>query len=413
MGFWGGTRRRAEKILGLFLLVAAISPVAQEKERSHQERFADPQTLRQGEERQATLRLRKNPNDAQALEERGVARLRMGRTEPALADLERAAKLTPKSADVRANLAYGLMQQRRWREALEVARAALALDPNHVAANAYAGHILLLTGGDLLEALACLEKAASRSPDDVDVRIDLLNANLRRHELGRAGVDLRVLRLLLPSGDARLWYEEGLIQADSGDLTVAIDRFQRALAADGRLEAARQGLGLALAQAGRWQEAIQVLGPLSQAEPGSFPVAYFHALALHNSQRSEAEAEARRALALRPQSSEGESLLGVVLASEGKNAEAIPHLRRARELDAANLEATLALGSVLAEGGPLEEGLALLREAAKIAPESPNVHLALADALRRAGKLKEAEQESQAAESLKQRQQREASEAPR
>jgi tetratricopeptide (TPR) repeat protein len=305
------------------------------------------------------------------------------------------------------------MQQRRWREALEAARAALALNPNHVAGNAYAGHILLLTGGDLSEAIACLERAASRSPDDVDVRIDLLNANLQRHELGRAGVDLRVLRQLLPYGDARLLYEEGLLQADSGNLNVAVERFRRALAADARLDAARRSLGLALAQAGRWQEAIQVLGPLSQAEPDSFAVAYFHALALHNSQRPEAEAEARRAVALRPQSAEGESLLGVILVAKGKSAEAIPHLRRARELDSANFEATLALGGVLAEGGSLEEGLALLREAVKLVPESRNAHLALADALRRAGKPKEAEQESQTAESLKQRPQNQAGEAPR
>ena len=180
MWFWGGTRRRAGSILGLLLLAAALPTVAQEKERSHQERFADPQTLRKREERDASRRLRKNPNDAKALEDRGIARMRMGRTEQALADLQRAATLNPKSPNVRADLAYGLMQQRRWPEALQAARSAVALNPNHIAANAYAGHILLLTGGDVSEAIACLERAASRSPDDVDVRIDLLNAKDRK-----------------------------------------------------------------------------------------------------------------------------------------------------------------------------------------------------------------------------------------
>ncbi len=412
MGFWSSTHRRAGGILGLLLLAGAIPAFSQEKERSHQERFATPQSQREREERAASARLRANPNNAKALEDRGVARLRLGKVDEAVADLKRAAALNPKSPDVHADLAYALMQQRRLPEALEAARAALALNPNHIAANAYAGHVLLVTGGDLAEAIASLERAAGRSPDDVDVRIDLLTAHLQRHELDRAGIDLRVLRLLLPYGDARLWYEEGLIQADSGNLEIAIDRFRRALAADPKLGAARHSLGLALAQAGNWQEAIQLLGPLSQANPGSFSIAYFYALALQNAQRAEAEAEARRALALRPESAEGQVLLGVVLASRGKQEEAIPYLRRARELDPENAEATLALGRILGERGQLDEGVALLREVVKMAPGSANAHLVLAEALRRAGKLEEAGKETQTAESLKQQEQKEGS-APR
>lgn len=403
MGFWRSTHRRAAGILGLLLLAAAAS-AAQEKERSHQERFAAPQTQREQEEREASRRLRTHPNDARALEDRGVARLRLGRVEQGVADLERAAALNPKSPDVRANLAYGMMQRRRLPEALIAARAALALNPNHIAANAYAGHILLATGGDLTQALAHLERAASRSPDDVDVRIDLLTAHLQRGELDRAGIDLRVLRLLLPYGDARLWYEEGLIQADSGNLEAAIDRFQRALAADATLDAAKRSLGLALAQAGRWQEAIQILAPMSQANPESFAIAYFYALSLHSAQQAGAEAEARRAVALRPQSPEGQSLLGVVLATQGKLEEALPYLQRARQADPANADTALALGRVLTEQGKLEEGVALLREVVRLVPESANAHRVLADALRRAGRLQEAEQETRLAESLKQKQ---------
>lgn len=403
MGFWRSTHRRAGGILGL-LLLAATASAAQEKERSHQERFADPQTQREREEREASRRLRTHPNDARALEDRGVARLRLGRVEQGVADLERAAALNPKSPDVRANLAYGMMQRRRLPEALGAARAALALNPNHIAANAYAGHILLATGGDLTQALAHLERAASRSPDDVDVRIDLLTAHLQRGELDRAGIDLRVLRLLLPYGDARLWYEEGLIQADSGNLEVAIDRFQRALAADATLDAAKRSLGLALAQAGRWQEAIQILAPMSRANPESFAISYFYALSLHNAQQGEAEAEARRAVALRPQSPEGQSLLGVVLASRGKLEEALPYLQRARQADPANADTALALGRVLTEQGKLEEGVALLREVVRLVPESANAHQVLGDALRRAGRLQEAEQETRLADGLKQKQ---------
>lgn len=401
---WGGMRRRSASILGLLLLAAAIPAFSQEKERSHQERFADPRALRERDEREANQRLRKNPNDGKALEDRGVARLRMGRVAEAVADLERAAALQPKSADVHADLAYALMQQGKLPEALAAARSALALDPNHIAGNAYAGHILLYSGGDVAEAVASLERAASRSPDDVDVRIDLLETDLRRHDFSRAGIDLQVLRMLLPATDPRLLFEEGVLQADLGNLDTAIERFGRALAANPKLEAARRSLGLALAQAGRWQEALGVLGPLTQAEPQSFALAYFHALALLNAEQAGAEAEARRALALRPDSPEGQALLGQILASGGKPEEALPYLRRAHQLDPSNAEATLALGRILASGGALEEGLALLRQAVQQVPESANAHLTLSDALRRAGSLKEAEQEAQLAESLKQKQ---------
>jgi len=413
MGFGRGTHRRTGRLLALLLLAGALPSFSQEKERSHQERFTPPQAQREREERAATARLRTHPNDAKALDDRGVARLRLGKVDEAVTDLKRAAALAPQSPDYRADLAYALMQQRRLPEALEAARSALALNPNHIAANAYAGHLLLMKGGDLSEAIACLERAASRSPDDVDVRIDLLTAHLQRHELDLAAIDLRVLRLLLPNGDARLWYEEGLIQADSGNLEVAMDRFRRALQADPKLDAARRSLGLALAQAGNWQEAIQILGPLSQANPGSFSIAYFYALALHNAQRAEAEAEARRALALRPESAEGQALLGVVLASRGRQEEAIPYLRRAREADPENAEATLALGRILSERGQSDEGVSLLREAVGMAPKSANGHRLLAEALRRAGKLEEASMESQTAERLKQQEQKEDSEAPR
>jgi tetratricopeptide (TPR) repeat protein len=406
-------RRKVGLILGLALLAAARPGFGQEKELSHQERFADPQTLRQREERDATARLRRNPNDTRALEERGVARVRLGKMAEAVTDLRRAAALDPKSANARADLAFALMQQGRFQEALSTARSALAIKPDHIAANAYVGHLLLQLGGDSAEAIASLQRAASRSPDDVDVRIELLNAHLQQHRPDLAGVDLRVLRMLLPPGDARLFYEDGLLQAELGNLEIAIDRFRRALAANPRLAAAQRSLGLALAQTGQWAPAADVLGPISQAEPQSFAIAYFHALALHNAGRPGAEAEAWRALALRGDSAEAQALLGVVLAAAGKPQEAIPYLRRARELNAANFDATLALGRVLAEGGQMEEGLALLQQAVQQAPENANAHLVLAEALRRAGRLKEAEQEEQAVERLQQKQSQPASEEPR
>ncbi len=96
---------------------------------------------------------------------------------------------------------------------------------------------------------------------------------------------LRLLRASYSSDNARLLYAEGLLASDQGRVPLAIDRFRQALAADPHLTEARQGLGIALIQAERWPEAVEVLAPLAKDQPESFTVAYFHALALENAER--------------------------------------------------------------------------------------------------------------------------------
>ena len=89
------------------LVCSASRLVAQEKkEASHVERFASPRAKLQRTERVATRKLTRNPRDARALGERGLARLRLGEAGAGIEDLRRAAALDPKSADARADLAY-------------------------------------------------------------------------------------------------------------------------------------------------------------------------------------------------------------------------------------------------------------------------------------------------------------------
>src|SRR5262249_49793078 len=97
---------------------------------------------------------------------------------------------------------------------------------------------------------------------------------------------------------------------DFGRTAFAIDRFHLALTVNPQMLEARQGLGVALVQGERWQEAIDILTPLSNEQPQSFRVAYLLAVALQHAQRrSEAEQEARRALKLNPGSKEAAELL--------------------------------------------------------------------------------------------------------
>ena len=210
--------------------------------------------------------------------------------------------------------------------------------------------------------------------------------------MGRAEALARLGQVLRAQADM-----EAALRLDPGNVAARL-ALARLYKGQGLLERAGEQLRAAVRADGAFaSEALTLLGEL----------------VLRGGRPAEAERHLRRAVALRPQSVEGQALLGIILASQGKKEEAIPYLRRARELDSTNFDATFALGRLLSDGGQMEEGVALLREATKQAPESVNAHLALAGALRRAGKVKEAEQEAQTAESLKQQQQNEGNEAPR
>src|SRR2546427_8022326 len=145
----------------VFVYAAALAS-GQESELSHVERFTDPKVKLERAERDATARLDSNPRDARAFLDRGVARLSLGELKQAVTDLREAAALDPKSAEARAQLAYGLWLLGALPEALVAARAALALNPDNVSAHYYAERILLDTAGDPEQALKHLRSEERR-----------------------------------------------------------------------------------------------------------------------------------------------------------------------------------------------------------------------------------------------------------
>ncbi len=315
--------RRARRLAGcLLLLLSSGAPVrGEEAEASHRKRLVNPAAASAREEQEADARLRTNPRDAVSLRARGLARLRLGRLDDAAADLSRAAALDPSQASVKAELAFALMLNGHWTEALAAARSALVLDPQNSAANAYAGHVLLRQG-EIDPAIAHLERAVSRLPANVDVHFDLLEAYRQKRNFTLATARLRILRFLLEPTDPRFLYQEGLLQADMGNHAFAIERLRAALATSPSLMGAREQLGAVLVEAGRPAEAIEVLAPLTQEQPGSFEAAYLHALALAKAGRlAEAESEARRALVLNAGAEEVRLLLSDILAAKKEPAQ--------------------------------------------------------------------------------------------
>ena len=150
-----------------------------------------------------------------------------------------------------------------------------------------------------------LERAQELNPAEAGIHLDLLMAYRTAGDLKRAWAQLHPLGVLLPTSDTRLLYVQGLLASDFGRAAFAIDCFRQALAVQPQMLEARNGLAVALVQAERWQEAIEVLVPLAKEQPQSFRVAYLLASAFHRAQRrAEAEREIRRALRLNRSSTE-------------------------------------------------------------------------------------------------------------
>ncbi len=368
-------------ILGLYLLVLlspgkAFSQAATEA--SHRERFESAAIALEKSENELTAKLAANPKDASLLSSRGLLRLQLSRNTEGLEDLRTAVAAAPANPQFHVNLAYGLLLVRRFPESAEEARNALALEEKNYAAHRLLGRALLAGSGSTREATEHLQRSLELNPEQTDLRFDLVQALRKERDFPAAGVQVRILKDLLPPEDARLEYAQGLLSADMGYPEAAARSFKRALQLKPGFLAVRQDLGAALVRVGRWQEAADVLAPLAEAQPESYPAAYLYALALQNSHHlKEAEEAVRRALLLRGNSAEAQTLLGIILSAEGRSDEAIAGLAHAAELDPDSFDAQFYLGRARYARGDTAGAVATLEKAVELRPNNPDARFLL------------------------------------
>ncbi len=367
---------------------ATSPPSATSSARSHVERFSAPEALAGRDETEATARLKTNPNDAGALNERASARVRLGRYAEAHEDLRRAVALDPKNADYQAGLGYVLWKVGRPAEAIAAERAALKLSDANFTAHYQLGRFLLL-GGDpknLAEAATHLRRALELDPRRSEVRFDLLTAYRALGDQPNAIAQLNLLQDARPA-DPRVTYADALLASDRGDLNAAINSFRDTLRLDPSLVGARQDLGLAYLKLKRWPEAVETFAEMSRRETDSVEAAYFYALALFNSGRvPDAEREARRALRLDAGASAAHTLLGIILASRGgADAEAAESLTQAVALNPASFDAQFYLGRVQYTLQNYDGAVRSLRAAARLDPRHAEARFFLGTALEGAG----------------------------
>ncbi|MGH9332843.1 MAG: sulfatase-like hydrolase/transferase, partial [Vicinamibacteria bacterium] len=218
------------------------------------------------------------------------------------------------------------------------------------------------------------ESALAIEPDHVAAQYNLANVLV---ELGEPKAAIERYRRALEIDPA---FEEAqerltLLLAGAGGGEEDLPVLQRAVAEDPEDAVARGRLGRALRSAGRLEEAISELTRALELERDPRRKAAAHSslgVALRQAGRAdEALAHYQKALALDPALAEAHNNLGSLLGSLGRMGEATEHFRQAVGADPENAEARTNLGLALRMSGDRSEALTQFREALKLRPDWP------------------------------------------
>ena len=287
------------------------------------------------------------------------------------------------------------------------------------------------------EAVACLQRAQQRYPEDFWINFNLgcrLLWGLRPAKPAEAVSYFRIAVALRP-GSALTHSCLGAAFNDLNELAAGIAECRRAIELDPLLAAGHSNLGNALEKQGKLDEAIveqrkaialdaSMSGPHTNLGVALFKQdkldegiaehrkalerdsnnAHAHAnlgAALVNKNRwDEAIAEFHRAINLEPKRAFPHNNLGSVLLRQGKFVEAIPELQQAINLDPKWAIPHINLGAAFQRQGKLVEAIAEYRLAAVLDPKAAEAHYNLGYALHGQGNLNEATTEIRLAISL-------------
>jgi CRISPR-associated protein Csy1 len=215
-----------------------------------------------------------------------------------------------------------------------------------------------LRGGDPAAAAAILARLVDDASAPAALRAAALKLRARIREAARepraAVADLRSAAALLP-GDARVRNELGIALADDGQHEAALQVLHEAVALDPGYARGWNNLGNALRGAGRMLEARDAFARAVQADP-RYVLGWTNlAVALRDQGELEAAADAlRRALAVDPRNGVALSMLAAVERERGDLDAAVALLQRMVQSGAADATAWLMLGETLAERDELD-----------------------------------------------------------
>lgn len=165
----------------------------------------------------------------------GVLLGKAGQLEDARVHLREASALAPESGEAHHYLSVALLRLGDVTAALEQERRAIALaeaagDADLLATARYTLGLLLRESGELTQAVANLEAARSRFPENTDLLAELAHT---RHLAGEHGaaIEMQTQVVVARPADAEAHYRLGVFFAASGDRTAARRAFEASLSA--------------------------------------------------------------------------------------------------------------------------------------------------------------------------------------
>jgi len=323
------------------------------------------------------------PPDALPLMQSGIDAENRGALDEAVAAFRKAADLAPDSAIVFLRLGDAYMEKHDYGAAISPLKHAAELSPDSPAVHQLLGYALLATGyaadaiphlkiindagalgiaelqaGQAAEAVANLQTALAKSPDDPDLLFYLSRAST-----ALAGQSLDRLRSVGPNS-ARGHQALGQTDYEMKILPEAAKEYEQAIAMRPDLPGLRLELGQVFAAGSEWAKAEEQFRGEAKMQPGSAEAAY---------------------------------RLGNALLQQGKMKEAAEELKRSDVLSPGMPETLYALGKAAAVSDPdvAEHALQRVIELEKDTPLTGQAYLTLAQIHRKQGKTEQAARDMQ------------------
>lgn len=359
-----------------------------------------------------------------------------GKVDEAIAAHQRAIALEPSSAELKAELAALFARQDRALEAIETAEQALKLDAANLEANRIVGSVYaalaeqrtpLRPGDDMSQyparAIAGLEKASKDGTGDLGLNLLLGRLYVQSRAYEKALPPLRRVIEEQPAYSEAAWLIASALEATDraqealeilqtavqynprffrGQLRVAelhekLAQWNEAAEAYARAQRLNTGAAgdltprraAALINAGKAEEARDLLKTLASAAKADAAVLYLYAVAQRQSDDlAGAEATATRLREAAPADPRGMYVLAQILEAKGDVAGAEASLRQLLTRDPRDATALNYLGYMFAErGARLDEAVDLVQRALKIDPDNPSFLDSLGWAYFRQGRL--------------------------
>ena len=216
----------------------------------------------------------REPRQVEALNALGVMALNQGQYAAAIALLERAIAVNARAPVLRSHLAEAHRRAGRAEEAIEHARAALALKPDHAGARTVLSSALADQGqamqraGQLEQAKALLAQALNLWPQNVAglLLAGAIEIDRKDPATARALIE-SALRIEPKRADGLGLFGRALY--DLGELDAAVDAYRKSVALAPTFEALL-GLGNALKDLGRFEEAVAAFDACRKANPDHY-----------------------------------------------------------------------------------------------------------------------------------------------